>query len=64
VLGALAMKTEEMLAVQREHGAIVGGRAYGNLDGDGISSTFERAGRVSASGEVEVDGFNITNELE
>lgn len=39
-------------------------RAYGDLDGDGVLSTYERRGRVNAQGEVESEPMQITNELE
>lgn len=39
-------------------------RAYGDLDGDGMYSTFERTGHVGPDGEIVSDGLHITAELE
>lgn len=39
-------------------------RAVGNLDGDGVYSTFERVGARLAGGELQSTALTITNELE
>lgn len=39
-------------------------RALGDLDGDGVQSTFQRIGRIVVPGEVQNFGLSVTNELE
>jgi hypothetical protein len=39
-------------------------RAVGNLDGDGVQSTYSLAGTIAPSGELQRDPIEIVDELE
>lgn len=39
-------------------------RAQGDLDGDGVRSTFDRSGSLTATGEVQSSALDVTGELE
>jgi hypothetical protein len=39
-------------------------RALGDLDGDGVLSTFERTGQIGPDGAVVISDLRVVNELE